>query len=213
MLKSLLITIALILFTNSTWAQAKKDTLSLSLLYGITENKNDKGYTPKGSSYRFLIGNRSGNSEFNLNFRYAKKTDEFTYSGTGGEISNTGISGGIQVGYWFFNRVNLHIGFAKHITTETLSGNFTTIQKSTLQTTYKIQDRDTFGFYGGSDIALLNFNSFQLFGNYEYYHLNGWSSTEWEAMVGMRFYFSGSKMGEGNFFVKIFKNLFEASGK
>ena len=190
---------------------------SWALLYGYSQNINTQGHKPIGPSYKLLFGNRwENNVEINFFGRYASQKANINFSSTEGNINRTDLTGGIHFGYWLFSALNLHAGYAIHKNTSKVAGSYSNTQISTIKTNYNLSDLSVKGLLGGADLVLLQGSTFQLFTNYEYYHLNHSSAHDWEAMVGIRFYpgpSKGSTGSSGSFFSKFFEWAFKTDGK
>lgn len=181
------------------------NTSSWSLLYGYSENINKKDYKPGGASYKFLLGYRfDNNCESNFLLGFSDQIGDITYSGIEGNIKRKSVSYGLQFGYWIFSALKLHVGYAFHGVTHTLSGAYSANQETTINKNYGLENSSPKGLMGGVDLALLQSQTFQLYANYDYYRLNHQDAHDWEAMVGIRIYPGPSKGGsESSFFGKL----------
>lgn len=208
-MKILILTFVLVCLSSTTAlaAPAAKNRLAWSFLYGQGSNKNEFDYTPTGPAYKIMFGARMTNFDINLQLRYVKMSDDITYAGTDGNIKNRNVAAGIHFGYWVFSFLNLHVGYAKHMINQDLSGSYTTKQVTELNTKYGIEEKDTGGLYTGVDLVLLQSNSFQFFVNGDYYRLNQMEAHDWEVLGGFRFYFDATSSGE-SLFTKIFQKIF-----
>lgn len=211
-MNKLLISLVLLCTSFSLYAASGSRTpinsSSWSLLFGHSQNENDHNYRPVGQSYKVVFGYRfPSNVEINFFGRLADQKDDLTISGVEGNISRGIFSYGLHFGYWIFSALNIHAGYALHTGSEEVKGNFSSSKVSTIKTDYQLNDRySSKGLMAGADLAILQNSTFQLFVNYEYYHLNHINSHEWDAMVGLRFYPGTSKGGaESSFFAKFFK--------
>lgn len=205
----------LVIVTSSALAAPPKEATGWSFLVGRGElnsgRKHAEGVDPSGTTFKGSWSHRSKYFEPGLMVRHGKFTDDLTFAGTTGEFTQTDLTLGAQVGFWAFSWLKLNGGYAYHIAKEKVSGEFTTSQQETIKETYKISEDSTYGLYGGADLVLIKSDKFQFFLNYDYYHLNGVRAHQWEAMAGFRFYISGkSSVGKGNYFVKIFTELFKS---
>jgi Protochlamydia outer membrane protein len=189
---------------------SKINSSSWSLMYGYSQNVNNDNYKPTGAAYKFLLGYRFDNNfEPNFYLRYASQKADITSSSIEGNIDRSNIGYGLQVGYWLFSALNLHVGFGFHSISHKVVGAYSSTQKSTIEGDYKLANSSPKGLLAGADLVLLQSKSFQLFTNYEYYHLTHAQAHDWEAMLGIRFYPGPSKGGgESSFFTKLFKWIF-----
>lgn len=208
----------LVLVTTSALAAPAKEATGWSFLIGRGElnsgRKQAEDLNPAGTTFKGSWSHRTKFVEPGLMVRYGKFTDDFTFEGTDGEFKQTDLTLGAQVGFWAFSWLKVNAGYAYHIATEKVTGDFTTSQQTDITETYQISEESTYGIYGGADLVIVQSQSVQFFANYDYYHLNGTGAHQWEAMLGARFYVSGkSSVGKGNFFVKFFRELFESKNK
>jgi hypothetical protein len=219
-MKNIIFIVTLILLSSSIFAASSSgrngiNSSSWSLLYGYSENRNKKGFTPGGQAYKLEFGNRwSTNTEINFFISYISQFDAITYSGTAGKIERTSNNGGMWIGYWIFPAFNLHAGYATQNNTYKVKGSFTSSQVSSIESNYSLKNNPTKGLFAGADFVLLQNTTFQLFTNYEYYHLNHAQAHDWEVMAGIRFY-PGESKGTGSsqsFFTKFFEWVF-SNGK
>jgi hypothetical protein len=78
---------------------------------------------------------------------------------------------------------------------------------------YNVADRKAGGFYGGADLAVINFKSFQIYTSADYFRLNTQNEKQLDLMVGLRIFTkkggSSSSSGESSF-KKMFKSIIDA---
>ncbi|MDO9181497.1 MAG: hypothetical protein Q7U04_03770 [Bacteriovorax sp.] len=219
-MKKNLIIIILIFTPFSLFAanggRASINSSSWSLLYGYSQNVNNLNYKPAGASYKFQFGTRwDSNVEINFFGRYTSQKDNISFSNIDGSITRADQTAGIHFGYWLFSVFNLHAGYALHNNSHKIAGAYSSTQSTTIKSNYNLGELNTKGLLAGADLVLLQSTSFQLFTNYEYYHLNHLKSHDWEAMVGIRFYPGPSKnsSSSSSFFNKFFEWVFAKDGK
>ncbi len=209
-------TIALILCLLSSSAYAKeaggaREASSFALLLGQGSlndgGKKNDGVEPKGTTFKGVWGQRSKYFETGLMVRYGKLTDAFKFENTKGQIVHNNIALGGQAGFWAFSWLQVHVGYAYNGITESIEGDYTVQQEDRIKEDYRLNGKPTYGAYFGGDLVIAQTKDFQFFMNYDYYHLNKLKAHYWEGMVGARIYTGPSKVGKGNFFVKMFKEL------
>ncbi len=175
--------------------------------------KKSEGFTPSGTTFKGIWGHRSKYFESGLMVRYGKLTDEFKFENTKGKIVHNNIALGGQAGFWAFSWLKAHVGYAYNGITESVEGDYTVQQELDIRDQYELNGKPTYGIYFGGDLILAQSKDFQFFLNYDYYHLNKLKAHYWEGMVGARIYTGPSKVGKGNFFVKLFQELLMPSEK
>lgn len=193
---------------------------SLALLYGYGSladgDKQSENVEPTGPAYKLLLGVR-GNKIFELSFllRYADLSDKTTFQGVDADLSHKQVSYGLQLGAWVFPWLQPHVGYARHVYEEDMTGQFSIPQHQQINITYNLKAKTTSGLYGGVDFGIISSKYVQLFANYDYYHFNGENDHTWEVMAGIRFFLGGStpkntKSSDpfsGSFFNSIFNSL------
>jgi hypothetical protein len=212
-MKTFLIIVTLICASQTLLAanssRPRGTTASWSLLYGYSQNVNNQNYKPGGAAYKLQLGTRwDNNIESNFFARYTSQADDITYSSIDGKIKRNVLTGGVQFGYWFFSILKLHAGYAFHITSNDVSGSYSSSQVSTINSNYGLANKTTKGLFAGADLALLQGTSFQLFANYDYYHINHADAHDWEGMLGIRFY-PGPSSGGSSSSKSLFTRLFD----
>jgi len=212
------ILIALTFITSSYASSNSKESTAWTLFYGrgthVDGRKKAEDITPTGNAFKGTWSSRTKYFESGFLVRYANLTDEFTYQSTDGVLKNTDLTLALHGGFWPFSFLKLHGGYAFHRINESIDGDFTDTQRTTMETKYRLINRDIYGLMGGADLILLQSKSFQFFANYDFYYLNGSNAHQWEAMAGIRLYLSGgTKVGKGNFFVKLFNDMFMPKDK
>jgi hypothetical protein len=219
-MKFFLIILLLFLSHQNTHAQKgfNKEMTAWSFLYGYgrmdQDIKEDQDLTPTGSTYKFSYGKREKYFDYSIMFRYGTLNDDFSFSNIDGEILHNNFSVGGQLGFWLFSWLNIHVGYARHAISESIKGSFTEPQKDSIREKYKISSEPTSGLYAGGDLVLVKTERFQLFTNYDYYHLNGREGHVWEAMMGLRFYFNSTRSSpKSNWLGEMFKFFWESSTK
>ncbi len=193
-------------FSLSSFAQSNSSVKnSWALAYGYGKNKNEKNFTPKGSTYKFIYGLKTSNIEMSVKLGFSDLENSISYNNKSGKLVHQDKSGGIQFGYWLFDRLNLHVGYAIHNINEFVSGDFSNADKRTIEGNYKLEDFDKPGVYGGGELILLKGSFYHFFASYDYYHINEKNSNDWEVLGGFRFYIGANpnSSSEKNIFSKV----------
>lgn len=211
--------LSLILLCSSSFALGSqfKEASGWALMGGYG-NLNDgfkkaEALEPTGTTFKGAWTHRTKYFDKGLMVRHGKFTDELTYEDIKADFSHSDLTLGVMGSFWLFSWFNVHGGYAYHTISERVSGDFTDNEQTEVEEKYNINRTSVFGLYGGADLVLFQTKSFQLFLNYDYYHLNGLRAHQWEAMAGFRFYTSSSNVGKGNFFVKFFREIFKPKDK
>jgi hypothetical protein len=174
----------------------------------VDGKKKTSDLEPSGTTFKGSWTHRTKYFDTGLMARYGKFTDEVTYNNIQGDFSHGDLTLGFMASFWAFSWFNVHGGYTFHRISEKVRGNYTDQEETEIQKKYNLIDQGVYGLYGGADLVLLQSKSFQFFVNYDYYHLNGFKAHQWEAMAGFKFYLAPSKVGKGNFFVKMFTEMF-----
>lgn len=208
------------LMSASVWAKDAnpyKDASSWSIMFGRNSlsdgKKQAEDLNPTGNSFKGAWAHRTKYLEAGVMIRYSKLTDDLEFEDIKGDFTRSDLTLGAQAGFWAFSWLKAHVGYAYHSINEKVHGNFSSSQNEDMIDTYRIVSSPTYGIFAGGDLVLIKNKTFQFFLNYDYYHLNGLRSHDWEAMAGIRIYLGPSKVGKGNFFIKLFRDLLAPKDK
>ncbi len=186
---------------------------SWSFLYGKAYDENKLNYKPEGNSYKFIVGAPMGRFEFALMARLALMDADVTYNSNVINVDLDTTTYGAHIGLWVFSWFKIHAGYARHVIQQDSLNSLSYSDSRSLNNLYNIADRKAKGLYAGADLAVINFNSFQIYANADYFRLNTQNEKQLDLMVGLRIFTkkggSSSSSGESSF-TKMFKSLIDA---
>ncbi|MBY0414304.1 MAG: hypothetical protein K2Q18_09065 [Bdellovibrionales bacterium] len=203
--------LAFLFFLSNSYAadMSHKDNIAWTLNYGYGQNSSTRGFSPAGPNYRLSFGGRMEKLELGFAMSYADQKDNVTYSNVNADITRQNISPSVNVGFWVFSALKLHVGYARHYIVEEVKNSGTSSNEDLITKHYQVVKKDTGGLFGGADLVLLQSSAVQLFVNYDYYRLNSMDAHDWQAMAGFRFYFDAKASGSSGTFGKYFDKLFK----
>ena len=186
---------------------------SWSLLYGKGYDYNELNYKPVGNTYKLILGVPMKRFELAVMARLAHLNTDVVYNSTTTNIDLDTSSLGVHIGVWFFSWFKIHGGYARHTIQQDSINSLSYSDDTRMRNLYNIADRKAGGFYGGADLAVINFKSFQIYTSADYFKLNTQNEKQLDMMVGIRIFTkkggSSSSSCESSF-TKEFKSMIDA---
>ena len=186
---------------------------SWSFLYGKGYDYNELNYKPEGNTYKFILGVPMKRFELGVMARLAHMNTDVVYNSTSTNIELDTSTIGAHFGFWFFSWFKIHVGYARHTIQQDSINSLSYSDDTRMRNLYNVADRKAGGFYGGADLAVINFKSFQIYTSADYFKLNTQREKQLDLMVGLRIFTkkggSSSSSGESSF-TKVFKSMIDA---